>query len=86
MIKKILKNLGQGEELIEFVKDRPGHDRRYEIDWGKAKRELQFEPQYDFDRYLQKTVEWYQANEVWWKNVKSGAYKEYYQKQYGGSQ
>ena len=86
VIKKILKILGQGEELIEFVKDRPGHDRRYEIDWGKAKRELQFEPQYDFDRYLQKTVEWYQANEVWWKNVKSGAYKEYYQKQYGGSQ
>ena len=86
VIKKILKILGQGEELIEFVKDRPGHDRRYEIDWGKAKRELQFEPQYDFDRYLQKTVAWYQKNQQWWKNVKSGAYKEYYQKQYGGSQ
>ena len=84
VIKKILKILGQGEELIEFVKDRPGHDRRYEINWGKAKRELKFEPQHDFDQYLQKTVAWYQANQAWWKNVKSGAYKEYYQKQYGG--
>ena len=83
VIKKILKLLGQGEEMIEFVKDRPGHDRRYAVDWSRAKKELGYRPEYDFDEYLERTVEWYQKNEAWWQNVKSGEYREYYRTQYG---
>jgi dTDP-glucose 4,6-dehydratase len=83
IVKKILKYLGKDESLIEFVKDRPGHDRRYEIDWSKAKKELGYRPESDFDTYLEQTVKWYQDNKDWWQKVKSGEYKEYYQKQYG---
>src|SRR3989344_2569870 len=66
LIKKILKILGKDESLIEFVKDRPGHDRRYAIDWSKIKRELGWEPAHDFDSWLGKTIEWYKENESWW--------------------
>lgn len=83
VVKKILKLLGQGEEMIEYVKDRPGHDRRYAVDWSKAKKELGYQPEHDFDTYLAATVRWYQENQPWWRNVKSGAYKAYYEKQYG---
>ena len=85
IIKKILHILGKGEDSIEFVKDRPGHDRRYAVDWSKAKKDLGYEPEYDFDTYLEQTVEWYQKNQEWWQKVKTGEYKNYYQKQYGGS-
>ena len=81
--KKILKLLGKGEDMIEYVKDRPGHDRRYAIDWSKAKKELGYQPEHDFDEYLAQTVKWYQDNQDWWQKVKSGEYKEYYKKQYG---
>ncbi|HOZ36699.1 MAG TPA: dTDP-glucose 4,6-dehydratase [bacterium] len=67
VVRKILKIMNKGEEMIEFVKDRPGHDRRYAIDWTKAKRELGYEPEFSLDEYLQKTVEWYQENEWWWR-------------------
>jgi dTDP-glucose 4,6-dehydratase len=83
VIKKILKLLGKSEDSIEFVKDRMGHDRRYALDWSKIKSELGWEPQHGFDEWLEKTVKWYQENQQWWKNVKNGEYKEYYQKQYG---
>ena len=83
VIKKILRLLGKSEDSIEYVKDRMGHDRRYALDWSKIKNELGWEPQYSFDEWLEKTVKWYQENEQWWKNVKNGEYKEYYQKQYG---
>jgi len=83
VVKKVLKILGQGEEMIEHVKDRPGHDRRYAVDWTKAEKELGYKPESDFDTYLEKTVKWYQNNQSWWQNVKSGEYKEYYKKQYG---
>lgn len=86
IIKKLLKILGHDESMIEYVKDRPGHDRRYSVDWSKAKKELGFEPQYDFDTYLKQTVVWYQENKDWWQKVKSGDYKQYYQRQYGGGQ
>ncbi|MDO8581644.1 MAG: dTDP-glucose 4,6-dehydratase [bacterium] len=79
---KLLAILGKGEEAIEFVKDRPGHDRRYAVDWSKARRELGYEPLYYFDTYLAKTVQWYKDNEAWWKPIKSGKYLEYYEKQY----
>lgn len=83
IIKRILKILGKDESYVEFVKDRPGHDRRYAIDWSKAKKELTYKPEFDFDTYLEKTVEWYKDNQDWWKKVKSGEYLEYYKRQYG---
>lgn len=81
--KKILNLLGKTEDQIEFVKDRPGHDRRYAVDWTKIKNELGWQPQYSFDEWLEKTVQWYKDNELWWKDVKTGAYQAYYEKQYG---
>ncbi len=83
IIKKIISILGKSEDMIEFVKDRPGHDRRYAIDWSKIKNELEWEPLYSFDEWLKKTIEWYKQNQDWWKNVKSGEYQKYYDQQYG---
>lgn len=60
MAKKIIKLLGKGEDQIEFVKDRPGHDRRYAVDWSKIKNELGWEPLHSFDEWLEETVKWYQ--------------------------
>jgi len=68
--KKILRLLGKDENCLEFVKDRPGHDRRYAIDWSKIKNELGWEPLHDFDTWLEKTVQWYKENEWWWKDIK----------------
>ena len=82
ILQKIIKLLGKPEDSLEYVKDRPGHDRRYALDWSKIKNELEWEPLHNFDEWLEKTVTWYQENEQWWKNVKNGEYKEYYQKQY----
>lgn len=82
LIKKILKLLGKDESYIEFVKDRPGHDRRYAVDWSKIKKELGWEPMHNFDEYLLKTADWYKENKIWWQNIKSGEYKDYYKKQY----
>ena len=59
------------EERIEFVKDRPGHDRRYAFDWSKIKNELDWKPKYDFEEALKLTIEWYKNNEDWWKPLKS---------------
>ncbi|MDX9893270.1 MAG: dTDP-glucose 4,6-dehydratase [Patescibacteria group bacterium] len=85
VVKKVLALFDKDESMIAHVADRPGHDRRYAIDWHKAKIELGYEPQHNFDAYLAETVQWYQANRDWWQKVKSGEYKEYYQKQYGGT-
>ncbi|MCK9379334.1 MAG: dTDP-glucose 4,6-dehydratase [Candidatus Moranbacteria bacterium] len=79
---KILELTGKGEEMIEYVADRKGHDKRYAIDFSKAKKELGWEPQISFEDGLRKTVEWYEKNQQWWKNIKSGEYQEYYKKQY----
>lgn len=70
VVKKILKILGQSEDLIEFVKDRPGHDRRYALNWSKIKNELGFKPLHNFDEWLEKTVEWYKDNRNWWMRIK----------------
>lgn len=67
--KKVLALTGKDESYIEYVKDRPGHDRRYAVDWSKAKQELGYQPQHDFDTYLAKTVAWYQENEAWWRKL-----------------
>ena len=72
VIRKILKIMGKDENLIEYVKDRPGHDRRYAVDWSKIKKELGWKPLHNFDEWLEKTVQWYKENEKWWKDIKSG--------------
>lgn len=79
--KMILKELKAGPEIIEHVKDRPGHDFRYGLAWSKLKK-LGFKPEYNFQQGLQKTIEWYQKNQKWWQKIKSGEYAKYYQKQY----
>lgn len=86
VVRLILKKMGKDESSIEFVKDRPGHDRRYAIDWSKIQKELGWKPQHDFEEWLIKTIDWYKTYESWWKNVKTGAYQEYYKKQYGAAQ
>lgn len=67
---------------IELIKDRPGHDRRYAVDWRKIKRELGWQPKHDFKTYLKKTITWYQTNEWWWRPLKR-RHGRYFQKQYG---
>jgi len=82
VIKKILKLMGEGKNFIEYVKDRPGHDRRYAIDWSQTREELGWQPKYSFEEGLKKTIKWYIKNKDWWRRVKTGAYQKYYQKQY----
>jgi dTDP-glucose 4,6-dehydratase len=74
---------GTSEELITFVKDRPGHDLRYAIDASKINNELGWEPSVTFEQGLAKTIDWYLNNEDWLKNVTSGNYQNYYKEQYG---
>ena len=69
VIKKIIKLLKKDENYIELVKDRPGHDRRYSIDWLKMQKEFGWKPLHDFDSWLEKTVEWYKNNLGWWKKL-----------------
>lgn len=78
----ILELMGKGDDMIEWVKDRPGHDRRYAIDSTKLRRELGWTPAISFADGLRETVAWYAENESWWKPLKSGEYLEYYKKQY----
>lgn len=75
--KKLLKMFGKNQSDIKFVEDRKGHDRRYAVDWSKIKRELGWEPKYDFDTWLIKTVDWYRQNEWWWRPLKKKAEKLY---------
>jgi dTDP-glucose 4,6-dehydratase len=82
LVKMLLKQLGKSESLITFVKDRPGHDRRYAIDATKMKRELGWSPSYTFERGLAETVTWYLRNQDWWKRIISGEYREYYRRMY----
>ena len=84
VVKIILKALGKSEDLITFVKDRPGHDRRYAIDPTKIHNELGWLPQMKFEDGIAKTIEWYLANEDWWEEIISGEYQKYYEKMYGG--
>ncbi|TAN32670.1 dTDP-glucose 4,6-dehydratase [Patescibacteria group bacterium] len=82
LVEKILKIMGLGKTMIEYVKDRPGHDRRYSINHKKISQELGWKPKMSFDEGLKATIDWYRANEWWWKKLKSGEYLEYYKKQY----
>lgn len=69
----VLSLMGQGEDKIEYVQDRPGHDRRYAVDWSKIHRELGWQPEHTFDEWLKETVEWYKTNESWWRPLKEKA-------------
>jgi dTDP-glucose 4,6-dehydratase len=82
VVKLMLQMLGATEDRIEYVKDRPGHDRRYAVDWSKINRELGWKPAVTFEEGLQQTIEWYKNNEWWWKPIKSGEYQKYYDQQY----
>lgn len=82
IVKKLLELLGKDESMIEYVKDRPGHDRRYAINFSKIKTELGWEPSVTLEEGLAKTVAWFKENEGWWKRVKSGDYQKYYVEQY----
>jgi len=82
LTKTLLQVMDKDESYIEFVKDRPGHDRRYAIDFTKAKTELGWEPQIKFEDGLKDMVKWYQDNQEWVERCRSGAYKDYYKKQY----
>ena len=82
VVKIILKALGKSEDLITFVKDRPGHDRRYAIDPTKIHNELGWLPQTKFEDGIAKTIEWYLASKEWWQEIISGEYQKYYEKMY----
>lgn len=82
IVKRLLALMGKDESSIEYVTDRPGHDRRYAINFSKIKNELGWEPKVTLDEGLKSTVEWFVNNEDWWKNIKSGEYQDYYEKQY----
>ena len=79
----ILREMGKSwDENVQYVKDRPGHDRRYAIDAGKIKRELGWEPKHRFEQSIKTTIQWYKSNESWWRAIKSGEYLKYYDQQY----
>ena len=83
VVESILKALGKPLSLIRQVKDRPGHDRRYAIDPDKAERELGWHPLETWESGLEKTIRWYAENGEWIKRARSGAYREFYTRQYG---
>jgi len=82
IVRTILALLKKPDSLVRFVKDRPGHDRRYAIDPSKASAELGWSPRHSFEQGLEETVRWYADHPRWWQSVKSGAYRQYYDKQY----
>lgn len=79
----IVEKLGVSPDLIKYVDDRLGHDRRYAIDPSKIQKELGWEPKYDFYSGMIETINWYMDNKEWWRNIKSGSFLNYYEKQYG---
>lgn len=83
VVKEILKLLGKPESLIEYVKDRPGHDLRYAIDPYKIESELGWTPKYSFGVGLKDTVDWFLSHQTWWTEVINGEYKNYYERFYG---
>jgi len=83
LVRRILRALGRRDGLIEHVRDRPGHDRRYGIDATRIRSELGWSPRRDFDTALQETIDWYAAHAAWLERVRSGAYRDWYRRWYG---
>lgn len=82
IVKLIISSLGKSEDLIIYVKDRPGHDRRYAIDNTKITEQLGWKPQYTFEQGMRETIDWYLSNTEWINNIVTGQYVEYYEKMY----
>ena len=82
MARHLLRLMGKPETLLTFVKDRPGHDRRYALNCQKMERELGWKPAISLDDGLRQTIEWYRTNEPWLAGVRGGEYKSYYEKYY----
>lgn len=82
LIQQLLQLLDKPRDLIQFVTDRPGHDRRYAVDATKISKELDYRPEYSFEKGLSSTVDWYLKNESWWQRIKSGEYTSYYDRMY----
>lgn len=80
--KSILDRLGKPHSLIRYVADRPGHDRRYAIDFSKIEKELGWTPTVSFEEGINRTIEWYQTRREWWKKIKTGEYLDYYKRMY----
>jgi len=83
VVKTIVEAAGADESLIRFVPDRPGHDRRYAIDSSKIRSELGWQPGVDFAAGIERTFQWYKEHAGWWQRIKSGEYRQYYEKMYG---
>jgi len=83
-VQRILAATGQPESLIKYVNDRPGHDRRYAITSDKVERETGWKPQVEFEQGLANTVRWYRENESWIADVRSGDYRDFYERNYAG--
>lgn len=82
IVRLVLQLLNKPQSLIAFVKDRPGHDRRYAIDASRIRNDLGWQPAHTFEQGIRETVQWYVANERWWRRVMSGDYQAYYRQQY----
>ena len=83
IVRLILRKVNKPENLIRYVSDRPGHDRRYAVDFHKIERELGWKPSLDFSKGIEETIDWYGENRSWWERIKSGEYQSYYEKMYG---
>jgi dTDP-glucose 4,6-dehydratase len=82
IVRTILQHLGKPESLMQYVKDRPGHDRRYALDSSKIQRELGWSPKVNFEDGIRRTIDWYQANTAWLDHARSGEYRNYYDRHY----
>jgi dTDP-glucose 4,6-dehydratase len=82
-VKKIISLMGASDDLIQLVNDRPGNDRKYDINWDKINKDLGWSPKFTFDEAIKITIDWYKENQDWWRKIKSGEFMDYYQKQFG---
>lgn len=73
----LIRGVRGGSSRIEYVKDRPGHDRRYAIDWTKINQDLGWKPEHDFKEWIHQTIDWYKENEDWWRPLKAAAEETY---------
>lgn len=82
ILKLLLGILKKDESLIAYVADRPGHDRKYAVNWSKIKNKLGWQPEASLEEWLVKTVQWYKNNQIWWKKIKDNKFYQYYKEQY----